>query len=225
MKIKSITTRSEDHPERPREKLQKHGVSKLSTAELVAIVLGSGTTKHPIHELARDVAEKLRDTQITLETLCVVPGIGFAKACQLLAMIEFVERVRPHGFPVIDQLKKVTDLVGELKTFQREYVVCLYLNTRLQLLLKETVAVGSVNQSVVTARDVFSVIKYHPVSYIILVHNHPSGDPSPSEEDKIFTKRISEAGQILGIEVLDHVIVAERGHYSFKEHHLITHPQ
>lgn len=211
--------------ESPREKLQSEGVASLATAELVALVLGSGTAKHPIQELSRTVVEKLRDSSVNLADLRSIPGIGLAKACQLLAMVEFVERIRPSGFPVIDQLRKVVELVSELKTFQREHIVCLYLNTRLQLLLKETVAVGSVNQSVVSAKDIFSVIKYHPVSFIILVHNHPSGDPSPSAEDKVFTKRISDAGQILGIEVIDHVIVAERGHYSFKEHNLITHPQ
>jgi len=197
-------------------------VTQLTTPELVAVVLGSGTSTHPIGKLAERVAQQLRETKPDLKSLLSIPGIGMAKACQLLAMIEFVERVRPTGFPVIDQLQKVTELVGELKTLQREHIVCLYLNTRLQLLLKETVAVGSVNQSAVTARDIFSVIKYHPVSYLILVHNHPSGDPSPSAEDKVFTRRITEAGQILGIEVLDHVIIAERGHYSFKEHHLLT---
>jgi len=206
----------------PREKITSVGVTQLTTPELVAVVLGSGTSTHPIGKLAERVAQQLRETKPDLKSLLSIPGIGMAKACQLLAMIEFVERVRPTGFPVIDQLQKVTELVGELKTLQREHIVCLYLNTRLQLLLKETVAVGSVNQSAVTARDIFSVIKYHPVSYLILVHNHPSGDPSPSAEDKVFTRRITEAGQILGIEVLDHVIIAERGHYSFKEHHLLT---
>lgn len=216
----------QDHaPLLPREKIRSIGVTQLSTPELVAVVLGSGTSSHPIGKLAEQVSDQLRESKPDLESLLSIPGIGMAKACQLLAMIEFVERVRPTGFPVIDTLHKVTELVGELKTFQREHIVCLYLNTRLQLLLKETVAVGSVNQSAVTAKDIFSVIKYHPVSYIILVHNHPSGDPAPSAEDKIFTQRISEASQILGIEVLDHVIIAERGHYSFKEHHLLSHPQ
>lgn len=209
----------------PREKLNQVGVSQLTTTELVALVLGSGSSVQPIAKLAEKVSERLRESKVSLESLQQIPGIGFAKACQLLAMVEFVERVRPSGFPVIDELHKVLELVGELRSAQREHIVCLYLNTRLQLLIKETVAIGSVNQSAVTAKDIFSVIKYHPVSFLILIHNHPSGDPTPSAEDMNFTQRISEAGRILGIEVLDHVIVAERGHYSFKEHRKLTHLQ
>jgi DNA repair protein RadC len=189
------------------------------------VFLGSGISGTPLPQLAEHVAEKLREPHVTLKELTSMTGIGPAKACQLLAMIEFVERVRPSGFPVIDQLQKVLSLLGEMKTFQREHIVCLYLNTRLQLLLKETVAVGSVNQSSVTAKDIFSVIKYHPVSCIILAHNHPSGDPSPSLEDFTFTRKIEAACDVLGIELLDHVIVGERGYYSFKEKKKLTHHQ
>lgn len=202
----------------PREKLIQHGVEKLTTPELIALLLGNGIANLPVEQLAEKVSEELRNTQVNLTSLLKIRGIGIAKACQLLAMIEFVERLRPRGFPVIDQLSSVLGLVSELKTAQREHIVCLYLNTRLQLLLKETVAIGSVNQSVITARDVFSVIKYHPVSYIILVHNHPSGNPRPSPEDLQFTHTMVAAGKILGVEVLDHVIVGEAGHYSLKEH-------
>lgn len=209
----------------PREKLCADGVARLTTTELVALVLGTGTARHPLEEIAAKVAEKLHQPHLTLESLQAIPGIGLAKACQLLSMIEFVERIRPTGFPALDELQKVLHMVGELRTIPREHIVCLYLNARLQLLLKETVAIGSVNQSAVTARDIFSVIKYHPVSYLILVHNHPSGDPSPSPEDLTFTTRMVEAGRLLGVEVLDHVIVAERGYYSFKEQGQITHLQ
>ncbi len=202
----------------PREKLQQLGAAQLTTAELIALVLGSGTAKLPIDRLAETVTEQLRNPSLSLESLQKIDGIGIAKACQLLAMLEFVERLRPSGSLVIDELQKVVNLVSELRTAQREHIICLYLNTRLQLLLKETVAIGSVNQSAITARDVFSVIKYHPISHLILVHNHPSGDPSPSPEDLTFTKQMVEAGRLLGIEVLDHVIVGATIHYSFKEH-------
>lgn len=201
----------------PREKLIQFGVEQLNTSELVALILGSGTTGIPIEKLSQTVADHLRDPYVSFESLCKIRGIGVARACQLIAMLEFVERVRPRGFPVIDTLDAAISTVSELKTAQREHIVCLYLNTRLQLLLKETVAIGSVNQSVVTARDIFSVIKYHPVSFIIIAHNHPSGNPQPSPEDHAFTKTLSEAGKLLGVELLDHVIVAGKGHYSFKE--------
>jgi DNA repair protein RadC len=211
-----------DLPFQPREKLQQQGVQKLSTTELVALILGNGTLKTPLYALAEKVSEELANPHVSLQTLQGIHGIGLAKACQLLAMVEFVERVRPVGYPVIDQLQKVLDLVGELRYAQREHIVCLYLNTRLQLILKETLAIGSVNQSAITARDVFSVIKHHPISSLIFIHNHPSGNPEPSREDFQFTEQMTRAAELLGLEILDHVIIAATKHYSMKEHKVLA---
>ena len=207
-----------------REQLQQHGVASLTTTELISLVLGTGTRQHPVQQLAAAVCHQLRSPGISLDHLRQIPGVGVAKACQLLAMIEFVERLRPVGFPVIDELDKVLQHLSEIRFLQREHIVCLYLNTRMQLLLKETVAVGSVNQSAVRPRDIFAAIKYHPVSYLILAHNHPSGNPQPSTEDLSFTQQLVAAAQLLGIEILDHVIVAAHQHYSLTEHGQLPHP-
>jgi DNA repair protein RadC len=203
---------------KPREKLQHFGVEMVSTEELLHLILGSGSGKVLVTSLAKEVAQRLQEKRrLTLDELLKIKGIGLAKAAQILAAIELVERLRPVGYPVIDSLKAVLNQAVELRTFLREHIVCLYLNARLQLLLKETISVGSLNQSIISPRDVFSVIKYHPVMFVIVVHNHPSGDASPSPADFLFTHHIWQAGQILGVEMIDHVIVGARDHYSFKE--------
>ena len=202
----------------PREKMQSVGVEYLTTPELLSIILGSGSQHTPVHALSQKISDQLlHHHPLKLEHLLHIKGIGIAKACQVVAAIELVERLRPLGSPVLDSLEKVLQQVGELCFAEREQVTCLYLNARMQLLIKETVAVGSLNQANIHPRDIFRVIKYHPVLYVILVHNHPSGDPSPSQDDDTFTHNIFEAGQLLGIEVLDHVIVAHRQHYSYRE--------
>jgi len=206
-------------PEGPREKLAQFGVHALTSSELMALVIGTGTAKTPVERLAELVVSELRNPKLSLERLQHLDGIGFARACQLIAMKEFVERNRPPGFTVIDELDKVLDQVSDLRTAQREHLVCLYLDIRLQLIMKETVAIGSVNQSVISPKDIFSVIKQHPISYLILVHNHPSGNPAPSTADLQFTQQIGQGGKLLGVEVLDHVIVAAHQHYSLKQHH------
>jgi DNA repair protein RadC len=207
-----------DSTYQPREKIRRLGPQHLTISELIALVLGNGTENNHVSDIANNVVQELRSPTLSLASLQQIKGIGPVKACQLLAMVEFVERIRPSGFPIIDSIEKVLDAVSELRTAQREHIVCLYLNTRLQLLLKETVAIGSVNQSIVAPRDIFSAIRHHPISYILLVHNHPSGNPQPSPEDVLFTRQIQRAGEILGVEMLDHVIISAKKHYSFKQH-------
>ncbi len=202
----------------PREKIDQAGVKSLSTEELLHAILGSGNKLINVQVLAKKINLLLQSKKdVQLSDLLKIRGVGRAKACQILAAIELVERVRPVGSPVLDSLQKVLLQLSELRYLPREQIVCLYLNARMQLLLKEVISMGSVNQSVISPRDIFSVIKYHPVSYFILAHNHPSGIALPSQEDILFTTSTQQAGHLLGIELLDHVIVAKEEHYSFRE--------
>ncbi|CAN5311129.1 DNA repair protein RadC [soil metagenome] len=202
----------------PREKITQLGIQALSTEELLHAILGSGSKNQTIEKLAKIITKKIQSSKkLEMTDLLSVKGMGEAKACQILAAVELVERMRPLGFPLMNSLARVLEQLSELRYLPREKIMCLYLNTRMQLLLKETLAIGSVNQSVIAPRDIFSVIKYHPVSYLILSHNHPSGVALPSAEDIIFTESIQEAGHLLGVELLDHVILAKEEHYSFRE--------
>lgn len=202
----------------PREKISQYGIESLKTEELLRVILGSGSKKYSVHRISKEISEKIGSKKtLQLEDLLAVKGVGFAKACQILAAIELVERIRPIGFPFLDSLQKVLIQLSELRYLPREQIVCLYLNSRLQLLVKETIAIGGLNQTAISARDIFAVIKYHPVSHLILAHNHPSGICTPSVEDITFTSIIQEAGHLLGVELLDHVIVGKEEHFSFRE--------
>jgi DNA repair protein RadC len=209
-------------PLRPREKIEALGVATLTTEELLTVILGNGSRKIPVQKLVQKVHHKMNTKKnLDLDDLLAIKGMGLAKASQILAAFELVERLRPIGAPVVDTIQKVLHLVSELRYETKEHVVCLYLNARMQLVLKETLAVGSVNQSVISPRDVFSVIKQHPISFLILAHNHPSGTATPSSDDLRFTELICRSGKLLGVELLDHVIVAREEHYSCKEQGLL----
>jgi len=202
----------------PREKIESQGVLSLTTEELIHTIIGSGSRLQNVQTLAKKISQKMQQKKtLQLNDLLIMKGVGKAKACQIIAAVELVERMRPIGSPVLDSLQKVLLQLSELRFLPREHIVCLYLNARMQLLLKETISIGSVNQSVISPRDIFSVIKYHPVSYLILAHNHPSGVALPSQEDIFFTQTTRDAGHLLGLELLDHVIVAKEEHYSFRE--------
>lgn len=204
---------------RPRERLAEHGVECLQTSELLTILLGSGSSRIPVQQLAKKI-EKLFEEQkkVELKDLMEVKGIGLAKACQIVSAIELVERISPR-FPdeILNSLDKVLQVLSELRFLQREQVVGLYLDARLKLIHKEVLSIGSVNQNVIAPRDVFSPIKHLPVVFIILSHNHPSGEVSPSQDDIEFTRNMQDAGKILGVELIDHVIIAKHLHYSFKQ--------
>ncbi len=207
---------------RPREKIMHRGVETLSLEELFTVILGSGSTKLPVEHLAKKISQTFLDlNKVELSDLLSIKGVGLAKASQILAAIELVERLRPSGSPIMDSVQQVLTQVGELRYADREQLLCLYLNARMQLILREILAIGNMNQIGIVPRDIFTTIKHHPIHFIILAHNHPTGVAIPSEEDKKFTQRIAEAGQILGIELLDHLIVARSEHFSFKEQKLM----
>lgn len=198
----------------------QYGIDYLTTQELLIVLLGSGIRGVNVRTLARILEKVLHDQPFPqLHDIVKIHGIGLAKACQLLAALELAERLRPrHPDAVIDSLEKVLHIIADLSHAQRERVVGLYLDARLQLIEMEVLAVGSVNQSIIAPRDVFSVIQHRPVVYLILAHNHPSGNVEPSPEDIAFTRTMRDAGVLLGVELLDHVIVGKQSHYSFKEH-------
>jgi DNA repair protein RadC len=216
--------------ERPREKLVVFGPESLSTAELLAILIRTGTSKKSALDLAQEIlAKEGRDiywlSQAMWEEVLEIQGIGMAKGCQILAAIELGKRIasRPK-----EPRRKITDpdsvaqlFMEELRNLQKENFRILNLNCKGEVISKEQVAVGTLTSALVHPREVFHSAIRKSAQSIILVHNHPSGSTAPSEEDIEITARLSEAGEILGIEVLDHIIIGDGSYFSFKKQNML----
>ena len=146
-------------------------------------------------------------------------GIGHAGAAALLAAAELVRRTDKSqglGIPTITSVDEVAAQAIEIRDKKKEYLLAFFLNARHQLIAKEVISIGTLTASLAHPREIFAPAIGRATAGVILVHNHPSGDPSPSDEDVRLTKRIAQAGHIMGIDLLDHLIVAEKGSYSFK---------
>lgn len=216
--------------ELPRERLLKNGADQLSSAELIAIILGTGNKQKTVHELSRDLVASLPNglkdlDQITAEELKLLEGIGDGKACQIIASVELGRRVYQ---PQQQSLKKISSpsdvadlLMSELRYRKQEHFKTLLLDTKNQVVAIETITIGTLNASLVHPREVFNKAIRKACNGIILVHNHPSGHPEPSQEDTVLTDRLVESGKIIGIGILDHVIIGDGKYFSFKEHGLL----
>ncbi len=216
--IKSITKN-----DRPRERLAVSGPSTLKDEELLVILLGSGSKSAGVHVLASRVLATLneRNGNLELSDLTRIEGIGSAKATMLLAAQEFFRRrIRPRGIKVTAPAD-VIPLLAHWARQPQEHFIAVTLNGANEVLHNRVITIGIANASQIHPREVFvDAIKDRACS-VILAHNHPSGDLTPSEADKEVTQRLVQAGAVLGIKVLDHVIVSERGHFSFKERGLL----
>jgi DNA repair protein RadC len=213
------------HPRGPREKLVTHGTGSLTEEELLALVMGSGIRGRSVLAMARSLGRRGAANLAgwPLGRWLRVPGIGLARAAALVAAFELGRRAlerRVEGVAIRgpeDVLAQVRDLASA----RREHFVALLLNARHEIQGREVVSIGSLNASIVHPREVFQPAILHSAASVVLVHNHPSGDPEPSEEDISITRRLVQVGELVGIEVLDHVIVAARGIVSFKSRRLM----
>jgi len=213
--------------ERPREKLVKKGTKALKKEELLAIILRTGLKGKNAVEVAKDILEKYGDKKLldaSYEELRNIRGVGPTKAVQILAAIELGSRLFKEKSEKEVYINSSEDAIKELahiKENKKENFVVLYLDARNKLIYKETVSIGSLNANLVHPREVFEPAVRYLAAQIVLAHNHPSGDPEPSEDDLLLTKKLVESGKILGIEVFDHIIVAKDGFFSFKNKGLI----
>jgi DNA repair protein RadC len=209
---------------RPRERLLAEGPEALSSAELLGILIGTGSKEQTAVELAGQIISESGDLfglhGVTVHDLLEVHGIGEAKACITLAAVEFgkrLGRVRNPGRPVISSPEDVDGLLrGRIAHLDRENFVVVLLNTKNEVLGFPTVSVGTLSASLVHPREVFKPAIRASAAGVILAHNHPSGRVGPSREDREVTRRLMEASGIIGIEVLDHVILGD-GYFSMKE--------
>ncbi|MBI5222360.1 MAG: DNA repair protein RadC [Candidatus Magasanikbacteria bacterium] len=222
MKIKDLPK-----VDRPREKLAIKGSQALKKEELLGILLRTGIKGKNVLALAKDIlrvygGKKLLD--VSYRELKNIHGVGPAKATHILAAIELGKRLYKEKTEKEIFIHSSEDTVKELSHIRenkKENFIALYLDARNRLIYKETVSVGTLNSSIVHPREVFEPAIRHFAAQIILAHNHPSGDPEPSEDDLVITRRLIEAGKIMGVEITDHVIVGKNSFISFKEKRLL----
>jgi DNA repair protein RadC len=213
---------------RPRERLLAEGPEVLSSAELLGILLGIGGPEKTAVELASEVISENGDLfglyGVTVHDLIRTHGIGEAKACTILAAVEFgkrLGRVRNPGRPVISSPADVDGLLrGRIANHDRENFVAVLLSTKNEVIEFPTISVGTLEASLVHPREVFKPAIRASAARIVLAHNHPSGKVEPSREDREITKRLVDAAEIIGIGVLDHVILGD-GYFSMKEHGML----
>lgn len=211
--------------DRPRERLNQKGVRALADAELLALVLRTGDRNHDASTIARAALDRFGGlvglAAATGPALEAMPGLGPAKSASLRAAIELARRMLDEplerGQPIRSPADVQRHFRGRLRDLRRESFHVLLLDGRHRLITTEEVSVGTLTASLVHPREVFRDAIRNAAAALVLVHNHPSGDPSPSAEDRSVTERLRSAGLLLGIRVLDHVIVAESGYFSFRE--------
>ena len=204
--------------ERPREKLLKQGPDSLRDGELLAILLRTGTKGKSVLKIAEEILRKYPKRamlDVTYDDLQQVKGISAAKAATLLAAFALSGRIlqaQQSGRPLIETIEQAVAQIHDIRTHKREHFVALYLNARNELIHRENLSVGTVNASIIHPRDVFAPAIEHNATSVIVAHNHPSGDTAPSPEDREVTLRLKEAGQLLGITLLAHVVVTKDSH-------------
>lgn len=208
---------------RPREKLFSVGAKNLSEAELLGILLGTGSRKQNAIVLGEKILTQFPMQKLSEESISGIatyPGVGKAKAARIAAAMELGERLFAPASVTKIKIVTAQDVlmqVREIADKKQEYLVVLYLNARHELVLKEVVGMGTLNNLQITPKEIFSHALQTPCASIIVAHNHPSNDPEPSDDDISFTQRIHEAGEVLGIPLVDHVIVCKSGYFSFRE--------
>ena len=213
--------------ERPREKLIRQGAASLSDTELLAILLRTGTSSVSVLHLAEEVLAKYQDKglvsimNISPQEIASVHGVGLAKAATIVAAVELGRRLSTRAAQKQEKIEGPEDVARYasplLRFEQKEHFLVMLLDVRNRVLAMPTISIGSLTASVAHPREIFREAIRYSAANLILIHNHPSGDPTPSGEDVRITKQMMKAGEIMGIPVLDHVIIAGDGFLSLKE--------
>ncbi len=213
--------------ERPRERLRNVGVENLSLQELLALIIEKGGRSQNVLQVAQNLLSRFGNLKnirnASLTELQEVKGVGLATACKLQAALRLGERAKntqklgPKIEKPEDVFRLLKNNLGEKK---KEYFILLCLDSRHCIITEETISVGTLNASLAHPREIFLPAIKNSAASVILIHNHPSGDPAPSKKDKKLTERLRKAGEILGITVSDHIIITQNSYFSFTENSL-----
>jgi len=213
--------------DRPREKLAEKGPAVLSDVELISIIIGKGVPGKDVFQVATDISKKIKSDFAQLnhldfyKDLRKIEGVGSAKASQIVAGFELARRYLIKNETKVTTPSDILPLVSDIVNKKQEYFVCISLNGAGEVVGNRVVTVGLLNHSLVHPREVFADVITDRAASVILVHNHPSGSLEPSKEDMAITKQLVDAGYILGIKVLDHLIISRKGYLSMKEKGLL----
>ncbi|WP_448516612.1 RadC family protein [Pseudothermotoga sp.] len=209
---------------RPRERMKVAGPESLSNVELLAIILRTGRKGKGVNELAQEIMDRFDGSlrslcNASLEEIAALDGVGLAKAASIKAAFELGKRLyaelsKPRT--VLNSPSAIFEFCHEMRFYEKEIARVLLLDSKLSLITYSDVTMGTNNQTLLHPRDVFRLAVRTNANALILVHNHPSGDPSPSKDDERVTLSMDEAGKILGIRLVDHVIVGKDSYYSFR---------
>lgn len=225
MESTQIMIRDYPKDDRPRERFIQHGPESLSNQELLALLLRTGTKQDSVMALSNKLLAKFGGLRLlkesSIEEMTSIKGIGEAKAVQISAAMELGRRIsnltNEERYVIRSPEDCANYCMNDMRFLTQEHFVCIYLNTKNQILHKQTIFIGSLNASIVHPREVFKEALRRSAASIICLHNHPSGDPTPSREDIEVTKRLAECGRIMGIELLDHLVIGEKKYVSLKE--------
>jgi DNA repair protein RadC len=230
MTPKHLTMKDLPLSERPRERLLQYGPAGLSDADLLAILIRSGARGDTAVQLAERILVEVGGLhelpRCTMDELQVLNGLGPAKVVTLLAAVELAKRLSSRIHVDAVSVNSPGDAAGlvmeEMRHCQREHFRVILLDTKNRVMGVEEISIGSLNASLVHPREVFRPAVRKACASLILLHNHPSGDPTPSREDLDVTRRLCEAGKLIGIEVLDHVVIGDGKYLSFREKGMLT---
>ncbi len=211
--------------ERPREKLMRYGPDKLADEELLAIILRTGARGRNVLDMAGDLLSRFGRAEIAragFAELKGAPGLGPARACEIAAVFELGRRyLNGKKTGIYLKPRDIWEELRDIRDQKKEHFVVFFLDTRNQEIKRDIVSIGTLNYNLVHPREVFEPAVRNLAASVIVAHNHPSGCLEPSDEDLSLTKRLSQAGKLLGIELLDHVIVTKEGFMSFKQKGLL----
>ncbi len=224
MEVNNVRIHDIPEEERPRERLIRNGPESLSNAELLGVILRTGSKQENVVSLSSRILSKYNIKQLSLANvsrLMQENGVGKAKAAQIAAVFELARRLETF---VEEPKRKIcspkdvyTLMYPKMREQKKEKFITLCLDTKNQILKEEVVSIGSLNASIVHPREVFKSALMESSASVIMVHNHPSGDPSPSREDIMVTEKMVEGGKLLGIDVLDHIIIGDGKYVSLKD--------